>query len=276
MLQWAYAEMLSALRKRRAEIVEKDRQYVEALGRGLGILEALSAAQKPLNNGDLARLCGLAASTVSRLTHTLTELGYVRFNRDLRGYELTPKNLMLGYPVLAEMRLLEMARPHLEQLSRQTGETAALAVRDRLHITFVAVVEGVNLVAVRLAVGGRLRIPVSAAGIALVAAASEEEGRTLIARVSAEMTRNQQDPAPFQEAVRACRRDGVAIIRNQWRPGIGGVAVPVRHNGEYGALTIPVATGAVSEQAMRTTLADAVKETAAVLGPALGLRPGRG
>ncbi len=252
---------------------DKDRQFVEALGRGIGILETLSAAQKPLNNGELAKQCDLAASTVSRLTHTLTELGYVRFNRVMRGYELTPKNLMLGYPVLAEMRLLELARPHLEQLSQKTGETAALAIRDKLHITFVAVVEGVNLVAVRLAVGGRLRIPVSAAGIALVAALPDEERRTLIARVRADMTRNDQDSTRFMESVSMCRREGVAIVRNEWRPGIGGVSVPVSRQGEYAALTIPIATGTVSETVMRTTLANAAKEAAEVIGPALSTQP---
>lgn len=250
-------------------MADRDRQYVESLARGLSILESLSRSQKPLGNGDLAKMTGLAASTISRLTHTLTVLGYIRLNRAYRGYELTPKNLTLGYPVLAEMRLLEQARPHLERLSRATGETTALAVRDKLHIIFVAVIEGENLVAVRLATGGRLRIPVSAAGAALVAALPEDERRMLLARVRADMTRNGQDAKPFLDSVAACRRDGAAIVRNKWRTGIGGISVPVLHNGEYAALTIPVATGSVTEETMRTTLADALKEVAGILGPIL-------
>ncbi|EKF43816.1 transcriptional regulator [Nitratireductor indicus C115] len=248
---------------------DKDRQFVEALARGLAVLESLSRAQQPLTNGDLAKMTGLAPSTVSRLTHTLTMMGYVRLSRSNRAYELTPKNLTLGYPVLAGMPLLEQARPHLEQLSRTTGETAALAIRDKLHITFVAVIEGANLVAVRLATGGRLRIPVSAAGIALVAALPDAERRLLATRVRAEMTRTGQNPEAFTEAVAECRRDGVAIVRNLWNPGIGGVSVPVYNQGEYAALTIPVATGSIPEQTMRTTLADALKEVAEILGPAL-------
>ncbi|MEP4420199.1 MAG: helix-turn-helix domain-containing protein [Nitratireductor sp.] len=90
---------------------DKDRQFVEALARGLAVLESLSRAQMPLTNGDLAKMTGLAPSTVSRLTHTLSVMGYVRLSRPNRAYELTPKNLTLGYPVLAGMRLLEQARP---------------------------------------------------------------------------------------------------------------------------------------------------------------------
>jgi DNA-binding IclR family transcriptional regulator len=270
MLQSEFAEPASALRKfPGGTMSDKDRQFVEALARGLAVLESLSRAQMPLTNGDLARMTGLAPSTVSRLTHTLSVMGYVRLSRPNRAYELTPKNLTLGYPVLAGMRLLEQARPHLQQLSRTTGETAALAIRDKLHITFVEVFEGANLVAVRLATGGRLRIPVSAAGIALVAALPEGERRMLAARVRAEMTRTGQDPESFNLALNQCLRDGAAIVRNLWNPGIGGVSVPIHSQGEYAALTIPVATGSISEHTMRTTLADALKEVANMLGPAL-------
>src|SRR5690606_8209532 len=147
-----------------------DRQFVDALARGLGLLESLSRAQRPLSNGELSKATQLAPSTVSRLTHTLTALGYTRLAPGGRAYELTPKNLALGYPILAGMSLIERARPLLKHLAEMTGETAALAVRDGLHITFVEVVPGTNMVAVRLAMGGRLPIAVSAAGIALMVA----------------------------------------------------------------------------------------------------------
>lgn len=249
-----------------------DRQFIEALARGLSILEALSRAKDPLTNGNLAEITGLAPSTVSRLTHTLTELGYVRLSRANRAYELTPKNLALGYPVLSGMRLLDQVRPHLEVLSRTTGETAALAVRDKLHVTFLAVSEGSNLVAVRLARGGRLRVAVSAAGIALVSAMPEKDRRRLLARVHADMRQSGQDPEVFSRAVSACQRDEVALVRNLWQPGIGGVSVPIFSHGEYAALTFTVATGSVSEHVMSTTLADALKDAAAQLGPALPVR----
>lgn len=247
----------------------KDRQFIEALARGLSILECLSRAQAPLGNGELAKRTGYAASTVSRLTHTLMTLGYVRLNRTGREYELTARNLTLGYPVLAGLRLRDQARPWLEELRRTTGETAALAIRDKLHVTFVAVVEGTNLVAVRLAIGGRLPVSASSAGIALVAALPEDERRTVVARIQADLTRRGRNPKHFMKAVADCRKDGYAIVRNLWRPGIGGVSVPVRDQSDYAALTIPVATGAVSDQSMRTTLVNALKEAAGHLGPAL-------
>lgn len=240
----------------------EDRQFVEALARGLSILETLSRAQRPLSNGTLAKETGLAPSTVSRLTHTLTVLGYVRLTSTDRTYELTAKNLTLGYPILAGLSLIKRAQPLLKELSDQTGETVALAIRDGLHITFVDVNQGRNMVAVRLAMGGRLPIAVSAAGIALIAALPEKEQRNIGNRVRSYISKRSGNIGAFDRSLLEAQEQGVAVVRNVWRTGIGGVAVAVESHGEFAALVIPVATGSVTESAMRGPLAKALCEAA--------------
>ncbi len=241
-------------------MASEDRQFVDALARGLAILEALSRAQRPLSNSEIAKATALAPSTVSRLTHTLTALGYTRITTGSRAYELTPKNLNLGYPILAGMSLISRARPQLKHIADVTGETAALAVRDGLHITFVEVVPGANMVAVRLAMGGRLPIAVSAAGIALLAALPERERRTLATRVRTYIAKREGDLDTFNRCYAQAHEDGIAIIRDAWRPGIGGVSVAVQTDSEVAALT------SVSERNMRGHLADTLREVAQGLG----------
>lgn len=247
-------------------MVDGDRQFVDALARGLSILEALSRASRPLSNSELANATQLPPSTVCRLTHTLTALGYIRQTAPLRAFELTPKNLALGYPVLAGMSLIDRARPHLKQLAEMTGETAALAIRDGLHITFVEVVAGTGMVSVRLAMGGRLPIAVSAAGIALLAAAPEHERRTLAARVRSYINQREGDLTAFNETLARTTEEGICIVRDLWRPGIGGVALAIRTETESAAVTIPVATGSVTERMMRGPLAEALRDVAQSLG----------
>lgn len=239
-----------------------DRQFVDALARGLAILEALSRAQRPQSNGELAKATDLAPSTVSRLTHTLTALGYTRHSGEGRAYELTPKNLSLGYPILAGMTLIDRARPQLKYLAEATGETAALAIRDGLHITFVEVVTGTSIVAVRLAMGGRLPIAVSAAGIALLASMPERERRALATRVRTYIGKRAGDLESFNHCYAQACEEGIAIIRDVWRPGIGGVSVAVKSGNEIATLTIPVATGSVTERTMRGPIAEALRAVA--------------
>jgi DNA-binding IclR family transcriptional regulator len=244
----------------------KDRQFVDALARGLKILEAFSRSSRPLTNGEIAKATDLAPSTVSRLTHTLTELGYLRLDPNARRYVLTPKNLMLGYPVLAGMSLLDRARPILGRLVTETGETAALAVRDGLHVTFVEVIHGHNLVAVRLATGARLPMAVSAAGLSVLVGLPEAEQRTLVVRIRADLTRREGDLAAFDRRLKQARAGPVAIVRDAWRKGIGGVAVALKQGEQVASLTIPVATGSISEDDMRGRLATALLDAAHYLG----------
>lgn len=244
---------------------ETDRQYVEALARGLAILEALSRAQRPLSNGELVRETGLAPSTVTRLTHTLTHLGYTRITSDRRAYELTAKNLALGYPVLAGMSLIKRARPVMRQLTEETGETSALAIRDGLHITFVDVQQGSNLVAVRLAMGGRMPVAVSAAGIAQIAALPERERRVLASQARSYLNRRGGNVEAFNTALAGAQESGIAVVRGEWRMGIGGVAIALAAEGETAAISIPVATGSVPEADMRGVLAQGLRRAGARL-----------
>ncbi|HEX2114889.1 MAG TPA: IclR family transcriptional regulator [Alphaproteobacteria bacterium] len=238
----------------------KDRQFVDALARGLGILEAFSRSSRPLSNGEIAQMARLAPSTVSRLTHTLTVLGYLRFDRNVRRYILTPKNLTLGYPVLAGLSLLDRARPVLDRLAGETGESAALAILDGLHATFVEVVHGSNLVAVRLATGARLPIALSAAGLSLLAGLPEAERRALAIRVRADLTQRGGDLDAFDRRLAQACEERVAVVRDAWRRGIGGVAIALKQQDQIVSLTIPVATGSISEEDMRGRLATMLVE----------------
>ena len=65
----------------------KDRQFVTALARGLDILRAFHAGEGMLGNQEIAHRTGLPKPTVARLTHTLTELGYLNYIRRFRKYE---------------------------------------------------------------------------------------------------------------------------------------------------------------------------------------------
>jgi len=241
---------------------KEDRQFVDALARGMAILECLSRVQKPLGNGEIARLLTLPPSTVSRLTYTLTELGYLRRSEQGRTYELTPKNLNLGYPLLAGMELRNHLRPYLKEISEQTGHTVALAIRDGLHMCFVDVVQGSDTNATRLATGGRLRMGVSASGVATLAAMNERNRWSTLNRLRSEFQRRGESSEHFEEALETCLRLGYALVRNLWQDGIGGISVPIHWKNTSGALTMPIPTHNVSRYDMSEKLVPVLLEFA--------------
>src|ERR1039457_5610771 len=57
---------------------EADRQFATTLARGLDVLRCFSATEPELTNKEISGRTGLPKPTVSRLTYTLTRLGYLR------------------------------------------------------------------------------------------------------------------------------------------------------------------------------------------------------
>src|SRR5262249_56260790 len=90
--------------------VGKDRQFVTALARGLDILRAFHAGEGMLGNQEIAHRTGLPKPTVARLTHTLTELGYLNYIRRFRKYELGASLLPLPYPPISSIDLRRPSR----------------------------------------------------------------------------------------------------------------------------------------------------------------------
>jgi len=99
----------------------KDRQFVTALARGLDILRAFHAGEGMLGNQEIAHRTGLPKPTVARLTHTLTELGYLNYIRRFRKYELGASVLALGYAAISSMDVRRASRQPLEQLALGRG-----------------------------------------------------------------------------------------------------------------------------------------------------------
>ena len=67
---------------------DSDPRFISALARGLAILRCFELDQKLLGNVEIAEMTRLPKSTISRLTFTLTQLGYLRYRHEFGKYEL--------------------------------------------------------------------------------------------------------------------------------------------------------------------------------------------
>lgn len=135
----------------------QNRQFVSSLQRGLSVLQTFSRNHGRLSNGQLSKQTKLAPSTISRLIHTLREVGYVTYDRSTRSYPLTPQVLTLGHPVLSQASLSHQIRPVLEQIAKEVGETCGFAQRSGLYATFLDCIRGRNMLSVRMEIGARCR-----------------------------------------------------------------------------------------------------------------------
>lgn len=103
------------------------------------ILDALADGGE-LGTNELARRAGLPPSSVSRQLGTLASTGLVEHDEETGRYRLGIRIVRLANAVLARLDVRQLARPHLEELVRITGETATLHVpgdEDAVTIDFV-------------------------------------------------------------------------------------------------------------------------------------------
>src|SRR5437016_8344950 len=148
---------------------ENDRKFVVALARGLDVLRAFTPSEGLLGNQEIATRAGLPKATVSRLTYTLTKLGYLTHVERLGKYQLAPAALSIGYSTLANMRIRYIARPDMQELANYVGASVSLGSRDRLNMMYVGHCRAKSAVMLRLDLGSRIPIATTAMGRALIA-----------------------------------------------------------------------------------------------------------
>jgi len=202
--------------------------FVEALARGLDVLACFDAAQRTMSLSDVAAAADLPRPTARRLLLTLAELGYVR--TDDGAFSLTPKVLTLGTAYVSSLGLWEIARPHLSDLVRRTGESSSMAVLDGSDIVYVARVSVPKLIALRVDIGTRFPAPQTSQGKVLLAALSQDQLQAVLAEPSRSglppyIGRTRQQLAEELVAVRA---RGWALADEELAPGVRSVAAPVR------------------------------------------------
>src|SRR5437763_5041841 len=114
-------------------------RHVAAVERAAAALFALADGE--LGTNDLARRLGKNASTAYRLLATLAAAGLVVQVSETGRYRLGPALVQLGQAALAGLDLRRIARPHLEQLARETGETATLSIAGETEAVTVDFVQ---------------------------------------------------------------------------------------------------------------------------------------
>ena len=119
------------------EAFEGDPQFAMTLAKGLELLSAFTPERPTLSNRELSDLLSMSKSTVSRFTYTLSQLGYITVDKKTGKFQLGSAVLSIGYPLLANMGLRQLARPLMSELAEAIQGSVSMGIRDRMNITYV-------------------------------------------------------------------------------------------------------------------------------------------
>ena len=235
----------------------------------------LARGSSQLSLQELVGMTGYPTTTVHRLLATLEQAGWV-VRRD-RGYALSLRIAEIASHVLAGVNLREEARPLMQQLSRSSGETTYLVLRQEDHAVCVERVEGERMVRVMAwDVGSVLPLHSGAAPLALLAFQSEAEiERLTAAEPLVHPNGHTADRQVLLERLQLIRDQGWSFSEDETFEGIASIGAPVLGPNGAPAAALSVgglATGFRSPQresiaAMLLSAADRLSRQIGYAGP---------
>ena len=206
--------------------LRSDKEFVEALARGLAVIEAFDSENPEMTLSEVAERTGCSPAAARRSLITLVALGYLRKNG--RRYVLTPKILLLGAAYFRTAHIEDALIPELRKFVDEFGDASSVGVLSSSNVLYIA----------HLSAGSGLR-PVAGTGATYPAHATSM-GRVMLAagprqavedylaqplRALTDLTVT--DPDEFRAVIDQVRADGYATSVDQLAYGVTSIAVPI-------------------------------------------------
>jgi len=254
----------------------RGRYFVEALGRGLALLDCFIDDPRPRSLIELSRQVGLGMPTTLRLIRTLEEAGYVRQDADTRRYRLSWKMLQLQDVTASVVDYADLARPHLEELAARVGEVTGMAVLEGTQVRHAIRVSSSRIISANVRAGSLYPPHATAMGKVLLAHLEPARVRELIAARPLERftPTTVTDLDLLLDQLREVARRGYAVSDAEWEPGLRSLAAPVRsRDGRVvAAVCVIVVRVDVTTRVMERNLLPALRETACAISAEMGYR----
>jgi len=205
----------------------------KALKKGIDTLMLLST-KKSLGVTELAEALSVDKSTAFRILDTFLDAGMVEKSTETSKYRLGPAVLQLSRQYYKNFNIVETARPIMESLSSKVRESVHLCVLSNYSVVVIEQVVAESRLVANAKIGGSEPLHCSSVGKCLLAFASAEIRKQMLARISFDIyTENTiRDIEHLNEELIKVQKAGYAIDDRELSSDIKCVALPIF--GEYG------------------------------------------
>jgi len=205
-----------------------DPNFMTSLARGLLVIQSFSPQSPHMTISQLSVKTGLSRAAVRRCLYTLTKLGFAGAEDGSR-YSLRPRMLTLSNTYAASNSLSTSAQPILERMSAAHRESFSVATLDGDDIVYIARTTVSRVMSVDLHIGSRLPAYCTSMGRVLLAYLPVDQLEQYLARVDLipYTTRTVISTEKLRLALRNVRRNGYALVDQEYEVGLRSLAVPV-------------------------------------------------
>jgi IclR family transcriptional regulator, acetate operon repressor len=234
----------SSMKKK--EVVPEDSSSkggIQVIARAVAVLQKLREHPDGLSLGELAKLLKLPRSTVQRIVAALDDENLVISASPTRGVRLGPALLSLA--AATRFEISEIARPTLQEISLQSGETVDLSLLDGNKLVFVDQIVGGHRLKAESGIGVSFSLHSTAPGKAMISAMTDAELLTLRPKMSLERVTPNTITTwdALSKEISSVRQRGIADDVEENSIGICAISMALRlPGGEIAAISVPVPT----------------------------------
>lgn len=201
---------------------------VQSIDRAFAVLRSLTAG--PAGVTDIADRVQLPKSTVSRLLSTLEELGAVEQLSAGGEYRIGWAMLELAAAARPGRSLVSVARPHLAELNRRTGEAAGISIPDGTEMLYLDQLTPDSELQVRDWTGHRIPMHAVPSGHVVLAADDELVAKLTRAPLATFTDHTITDADVLRERLAMVRNDGYAWGFEEFADGMNSVGAAIRND----------------------------------------------
>lgn len=242
----------------------KPAEFVEALAKGIGILEAFDASHPEMTLSEVARRVGLSPAAARRSLITLSALGYV--GQKDRRFHLRPRVMTLGSAFYFSTGIDEVLQPDLRAFVERFGDASSVGTLDGADVIYVAHYSVQRARRAAAVIGARYPAYATSMGRVLLAALPDEKLDAYLAGCDLKplTSKTGTDRDALRETLMQVRADGYATTVDQLDYGITALAVPIRDQAgkTVAALNSSGYTGRITPQSLIDERLPELRETA--------------
>jgi IclR family pca regulon transcriptional regulator len=250
-------------------------EFVEALAKGIGILECFSAAHPEMTLSEVARTVGLSPAAARRSLITLQELGYV--GQTNRRFHLKPKIMTLGSTLYFSVGIGEVLQPDLRELVEEFGDASSIGTLDGHDVIYIAHSSVQRARRAVATVGARYPAFATSLGRVLLAGLPDDklEAYFQSVRPVALTQMTVTDVKQLRTLVQQVREQGYSTTVDQLDYGVTAISVPIRgpDGATVAALNSSGYTGLTSEEKLVAERLPALRAAASRIGHSLTRYP---
>lgn len=201
---------------------------VTTVQRALNLLRVLGASERPLGVNEIARRLGKHVSAVSRTLATLEHNGFVEREVETGRFVLGVELIALASRLLAELDVVSVARPYLEELAESSRETASLSLWNKTEAINIEHVLGPGSIKHVAAPGRRNPAHCTATGKAMLSQMPDSTLEEVLALGLVSYTeRTITDTSVLERELICIRERGYAVNVGEFIPEIASIAAVV-------------------------------------------------